>query len=606
MSKIRYLVGKGNNRKLKRNVPKRLRDEAGKTAWVERLRAFDAKSIKRQASNFTQHTESEISRLERMLKSRSSVKPANPGSLGLTHQIADEIALSYFADQNRIRIATRGYTIPVDHPDRDEVLEDATLQAQEAHRALLGEETTAPFRAVDIMLELGLIDAKTAENHSADGRVKELHDDHVFQYLCRRIEQADMAVAERYYASVISDGLAPVTDPFFRDAEAVNINTKEYPNRSEEASKTVANLHTLFFDAKEQEVSSSRLSQFLVPFRVLSEEIGDSTPIAEIDRSTCRDLVALLPKIPAYLTQHYRGLTIKDAIKRHVSKNGSSPKRYEEARKQLQILNSAFRLALNEGWINSNPWEGLTIKVPIRDRKKHAETEGGYEPFTIEQLNSFFSLPLFVGCQNDEHGCHKPGDRIVKRHRYWAPIIALWSGMRMNEILQLEKEDIQHSSEDIAFFDVNDTEHQNYDGGTFTKRLKTRQAVRRIPVHPKLEQLGFLKWVSDAPAGRLFPEATCPPGKKPSDVYSKRFASNLRKAGVWKSRRLVFHSFRNNFNDAMREADIPVEIREVINGWSSRNIMDARYGEGFSIERLFAEISKTEYVGLKINHLFPR
>ncbi|MBU2304474.1 MAG: hypothetical protein KJ944_17940, partial [Alphaproteobacteria bacterium] len=64
-------------------------------------------------------------------------------------------------------------------------------------------------------------------------------------------------------------------------------------------------------------------------------------------------------------------------------------------------------------------------------------------------------------------------------------------------------------------------------------------------------------------------------------------------------RRLVFHSFRNNFNDAMRVADVPVEIREAINGWSNRNAMDARYGQGHSTARLYTEICKVRYEGLK-------
>jgi len=35
VSKLRYIVGRGTDQKLKRNVPKRLQAIANKTAWVE-------------------------------------------------------------------------------------------------------------------------------------------------------------------------------------------------------------------------------------------------------------------------------------------------------------------------------------------------------------------------------------------------------------------------------------------------------------------------------------------------------------------------------------------------------------------------------------------
>ena len=597
MGKIRYLVGKGADRKFKRNVPKHLLAAAGKTAWVERVRSHDAKNLKRQGNVFALFTESEIARLERQAVRSEPSRPSNPGSKFLTHELADEVAIRYFADEDRKRIERRDYLLSEDDPDLAELIDDAALEAQYALRAYKGEDTTAPFRALDILLSQGVLKVDDANSYRHGEQWDVLNRDRAFRYLCRRIEQADLALAERRYASLQKGELAEVNDRFFRLSVLPGSGELGSAASAPAKEKTVSDLSDLFLKTKEGEVSSSRFSQFSVPFRVLSEEFGSETPLQEIDRGKCRALVEWLPTIPAYLAQHYKGLPVKAAIESHKKRHGVYPQRFEEAQKTLQILNSVFQMAVDEGWLGSNPWVGLKIKVPAARRKKHADTEGGYEPFTIEQLNSFFELPLFTGCQDDEYKCHRVGPNIIRRHRYWAPIIALWSGMRMNEILQLEKEDIKVDPEGIPYFDVNDTEHQPYDSDTFTKRLKTRQAVRRIPIHPALKRLGFIDWVNSVPVGRLFPEATSGPGKKPSDVYSKRFASNLKAAGIWKHRRLVFHSFRNNFNDAMRAAGVPVEIREAINGWSNRNAMDARYGQGYSLAKLSTEIAKIEYPG---------
>jgi integrase len=242
--------------------------------------------------------------------------------------------------------------------------------------------------------------------------------------------------------------------------------------------------------------------------------------------------------------------------------------------------------------------------VPRDFRKKHETREQTYEPFTIEHLNAIFALPLFHGCVDDEHGCHAPGPNLVKRHRYWAPILALWTGMRMNEILQLERADISVSPDGIDFIRVTDQDHSDYTGTTFSKRLKTKNAVRNIPVHDMLKAMGFLSWAQDTPEGRLFPEATVgKAGEKPSDTYSKRFASNLKAAKVWKPRRLVFHSFRNSFNDALRRAGVALELREAINGWREQQSIDARYGTGQALSVLADAVQGVAYPGLRTDHL---
>lgn len=173
----------------------------------------------------------------------------------------------------------------------------------------------------------------------------------------------------------------------------------------------------------------------------------------------------------------------------------------------------------------------------------------------------------------------------------------------MNEILQLERADVQQSEEGIHFIEVTDEEREEVDDATFRKRLKTQNSLRRVPIHEAIERFGFLAWVQKRPAGRLFPEARVGNGEKPSDNYSKRFASNAKEAGVWVSRRLVFHSFRNTFNDALREAGVHLELREAIGGWREQSSIDARYGVGHSLSRINDAIQSIQYRGLAVAHL---
>ncbi|KRB29970.1 hypothetical protein ASD99_22915 [Mesorhizobium sp. Root695] len=173
----------------------------------------------------------------------------------------------------------------------------------------------------------------------------------------------------------------------------------------------------------------------------------------------------------------------------------------------------------------------------------------------------------------------------------------------MNEILQLEKADFRKTDGGVNFVRVTDEEHGNYTGTNFAKRVKTENAIRDIPLHPIFGKIGFLEWVQERPDGRLFPEAAIGAAEKPSDLYSKRFRSNLKFANVWKPRRLVFHSFRNNFNDALRHAGVPEELRKAINGWQEQRSMDQRYGRGQTVETLFEHVKKVEYPGLSLEFL---
>ena len=62
-----------------------------------------------------------------------------------------------------------------------------------------------------------------------------------------------------------------------------------------------------------------------------------------------------------------------------------------------------------------------------------------------------------------------------KSYQFWTPIIALFTGMRQNEIAQLHLEDIRQDEEGVWLIDVNDRGD---------KKVKTKSARRLIPIYP--------------------------------------------------------------------------------------------------------------------------
>ena len=102
--------------------------------------------------------------------------------------------------------------------------------------------------------------------------------------------------------------------------------------------------------------------------------------------------------------------------------------------------------------------------------------------FSKERLSSFLKSPLHTGCKSLP-SCHRPGDFIpIESHKYWFPLIGLFTGMRMHEILQLYLEDI-YEKEGVWVFDLNEN-HSD-------KKRKTPQSRCLVPIHNKLIELGL-------------------------------------------------------------------------------------------------------------------
>ncbi|WP_267358935.1 MULTISPECIES: site-specific integrase, partial [unclassified Methylobacterium] len=217
--------------------------------------------------------------------------------------------------------------------------------------------------------------------------------------------------------------------------------------------------------------------------------------------------------------------------------------------------------------------------------------------FSTEQLTNIFNAPLYTGCLNDEAGYARVGTQVIRRGRFWVPLISLFTGMRMNEICQLLVRDVaQLDGVDVIIVAADDAG---------VKRVKTAAGERFVPIHPELKRCGLLQYRDAAIARgetRLFPELTTAKSSGYlSDNFSKWFANFLRSCGAAQPR-TSFHSFRHNYRDALREADISVERVRALGGWSSGRTEDD-YGSGLRASTLDREIAKVRYEKLDLSHL---
>jgi integrase len=256
-----------------------------------------------------------------------------------------------------------------------------------------------------------------------------------------------------------------------------------------------------------------------------------------------------------------------------------------------------------------------SVTNPLSDQKIRASKKRGQckkcHPWSIDELNRMFSAPIFTGCDSEYHW-KQPGG-LVLRHsaKFWVPLIGLFSGMRLGEIIQLQVADVKRL-DGIDYFDVTpvavdatddeavDTEDED------EKSLKTESSRRGVSIHKTLFDIGFAEFLEFRRASgavRLFPEYE---RAKDDGSWSKQFSKHFnrfrRSIGVTR-RGVKFHSLRHNVEDALRNVgDVRKEVRDAIQG-HGENGVSREYGTGYYVKTLNAAVQKIRYEGLELGHL---
>ncbi|MBT5245052.1 MAG: tyrosine-type recombinase/integrase [Rhodospirillaceae bacterium] len=330
---------------------------------------------------------------------------------------------------------------------------------------------------------------------------------------------------------------------------------------------------------------------YVIIFRALVELLGADKPVREITREDCRNVRDILTTLPPNAGKRFPALTLKEAANQ-ADVLGLPSIKVTTANSYLNNLSALFKFAHDEEYAESNPAINLSAGRP-KDREKDRRL-----PFSIEQLNLIFQAPIYTGCKNDQANYAQPGPHVIRRGRFWVPLLSLFHGLRLNEACQLLVDDVE-VIDDVPVLHIREDEETG-------NRLKSKAGERIIPVHPECLKMGFINFVKgqrEAEEKRLFSELT--KGRKGyySDPFQKWFRRFLDKTGAL-APKTSFHSFRHNFCDAMREADIPEERQDALGGWESSGSTRKVYGSKFTPATLHSEISKVKYRGLSLSRLY--
>ena len=292
-------------------------------------------------------------------------------------------------------------------------------------------------------------------------------------------------------------------------------------------------------------------------YRLFERIVGD-VPFVALNYESLRHYKETLLRLPANLNKdpRYRDKPIEEVVKL----KSVSPMSMTTANKSLTRLGTLFDWAEKHGYTDKNYARGLTVKGA-----KHKERQA----FTNEDLEKLLGSDAYQG---------KNGKRFPHRYQYWLPLLAMYTGARLNELCQLHVADIQQK-ENTWIIAINDTGE---------KRLKNKSSIREVPIHSQLIKLGFLKFVTaqrKQKQVRLFPELP-----KKRDGYganaTKWFARYRESCGVAASdaqHMKDFHSFRHTVVAHLQAKGIEEAKIAAVVGHKHDTITFGTYGKGFSL-----------------------
>ncbi len=404
---------------------------------------------------------------------------------------------------------------------------------------------------------------------SAEGLVVDPHDAEGRERLLWALNDAALALS--------SDAIARTK------GRVVPVPAKaERPANPRGRSRTVQSLMDAYKAAKWEGWSKSSQTAVTPVFRLLTDTLADREA-QSITREDARALMALVQRLPAGLGRKaaLKGLTVPAAIDRGAELCLPTIAPGTVNLGYLAHISAMFAWAEAEEWTTKNPFKGLLVHDPVADQDKR-------DPFSLSQLQKLFSSAPWDSPLSAD--ATRPG-------RFWVPLIALFSGMRLGEAAGLRLMDVEEV-DGLPAFNL-----RPYEGRT----LKNRESRREVPVHSELVSLGLLAFVEArrheaAPDDLLFPDGKANVRGQWGAKLGEWFVGHLLQQEIT-GIKLGVHSFRHSFEDRLRAAGLhatPVGLR--LTGRKALGSA-AGYGDGFTLADRREALERVTYPGLELSHL---
>lgn len=339
-----------------------------------------------------------------------------------------------------------------------------------------------------------------------------------------------------------------------------------------------------FLEERKPLITAKMLKKHSDILKLFLRIVGDR-PIKEFKRPDVRYFKTAMQRLPSNIHTRFPGMTIEEALS-----GKALPPYYKlsTVNSYLASVSAFFSWAEDNGYIETNPARRMGIRQKrrvdsVRDALSYADLKLIFE-----------KSPLFTGCLATNNR-RTPGTKIIKDENLWLPLIALFTGMRLHEMVGLDAVDVREC-DGVRCFDIHSTK---------TRSLKSVWAERKIPVHDELIRIGFLEYVAerqDKGPVPLWPRVE----KQTAQVFVNRFSrfwlGYRRSIGIDGPGK-PFHSFRHTFITELKRLEVNPHLITEVAGHSNKSEMFWRYGKAFRPTELVKPIGRLRF-DLNLSHLY--
>jgi integrase len=337
----------------------------------------------------------------------------------------------------------------------------------------------------------------------------------------------------------------------------------------------------------------STIKKYQPQIRTMIQVVGD-VPINTISSDQMREYRQILDNLPPnFSKKDYKDLTgikladLKGKFVKHLD--------ISTILGYMDLASSLFDFAVDNEYIERNPIpKGIIPHKKVRPKdKRHAFSDP-------EDLERIFERQLFLSWSKD------------KPERFWVPLLALYTGCRLEEACQINVTDVKQVDDLWCIeFSGATTALELEDGKKRgeSKKLKTGSSPRTIPLHPFLvEDLRFPQYVQkqhDAGKEMVFQHLV--PVKERTGVLSHY----LSKQGNYYLKRNVkigddrkkFYSLRHTVATHLQNQMVTEWMIEELEGRAGKTETSKTYAKGFRMPVLYREaILKLNYK-VDLSHL---
>jgi integrase len=283
-----------------------------------------------------------------------------------------------------------------------------------------------------------------------------------------------------------------------------------------------------------------------------------------------------MPNENAVVKEKLRGKTYREWIK--LVRDENLEKASDTTTKNKLIgINAFLKFAVDLEFLDKSRLNHSKIKLKKSTRRKD---------FRVEQLQALFNSSWYK--EDLEINLKSNPSRV------WLPLILLYSGARLNEIAQLKTKQII-KRDGVFVFNVKEEDTD--------QNLKNESSTRKIPLHDKLLEIGFLEFLEAQKQNKvenlfsdLYYTKTRGYGQSFGKVFNKYKRNWLERETLEKilNRQILLdlHSFRHTLASALRRGRVSEEHIGVMLGHELNQTQN--YGKQ-AYDFLQSELSKAHY-----------